>query len=234
MGHHISAFSFPPVALSAGLAQDRTSPPTSDPKLWPSGPVPLEITAQRAKAIQARQHMKKGWLTKRQKRQLVLKHTNPQIRAKARQAERSLQKRAPILSPISYSVTFTPDMSRVTSPDASLNFFGVSVLGSTFWLQYHSDATLGTSLTSPLVTLQVDLPSTGWYLIDFYGTGQPTATLHTWDNGYIPVESWDMTSSLTGYNHFVTAEYLEEGLHYFQFTVDTAYLYFNEVTIEAF
>ena len=212
-------------------------PPMKEGKLWLSSPVRPEIAAQRAEAKAATQGIDKGRLSKQQRRQLVLNHPNPRIREKARLAERSLQNLPSPAPKASYSVTLSPNVRSTQDPDAYLNYYGVSVIGSSFFLQnLPLITTIGTTVAVPQASVQLnDLPSTGWYLIDFYGTGNPTATLYTWEGADITqVESWDMTSSPTGYNHFVTAEYLEAGFHYFVFTVDTAHLYFHEVTIEAF
>lgn len=183
------------------------------------------------------QGMEKGRLSRQQRRQLVLNHPNPRIRDKAQLAERSLQTLSRPRPLASYSVTLSPNVRSTQDPDAYLNYYGVSVIGSSFFLQNLPTASaVGTTVAVPQASVQLnDLPSTGWYLIDFYGTGNPTATLYTWEGTDVTqVESWDMTSSPTAYNHFVTAEYLEAGFHYFVFTVDTAHLYFHEVTIEAF
>jgi hypothetical protein len=220
-----------------GPALGEMKSPMKEGKLWPSSPIRPEIAAQRAEAKAAMQGIEKGRLSKPQRRQLVLDHPSPRIREKARLAERSLQDLPRPRPTTSYSVTLSPNVRSTQDPDAYLNYYGVSVIGSSFFLQnLPIVSAVGTTVAVPQASVQLnDLPSTGWYLIDFYGTGNPTATLYTWEDADITqVESWDMTSSPTAYNHFVTAEYLEAGFHYFVFTVDTAHLYFHEVTIEAF
>ena len=224
-------------ATYSGPAQGEMKPPTKEAKLWPSSPVRPEIATQRAEAKAAMQGIEKGRLSRQQRRQLILNHPNSRIREKARLAERSSQNLPRPLPTTSYSVTLSPNVRSTQDPDAYLNYYGVSVIGSSFFLQNLPLVTgIGTTVAVPQASVQLnDLPSTGWYLIDFYGTGNPTATLYTWEGADITqVESWDMTSLPTAYNHFVTAEYLEAGFHYFVFTVDTAHLYFHEVTIEAF
>jgi hypothetical protein len=224
-------------AIDSGAAAGEMKPPVKKGKLWPSSPVRPEIAAQRAEAKAAMQGIEKGRLSKQQRRQFVLNHSNPQIREKARLAERSLQNLPGPPAKTGYSVTLTPDVRSSQDPDAYLNYYGVSVISSSFFLQNLPIASaVGTTVAVPQASVQLnDLPSTGWYLIDFYGTGNPSSTLYTWEGADLTqVESWDMTNSPTAYNHFVTAEYLEAGFHYFVFTVDTAHLYFHEVTIEAF
>lgn len=70
------------------------------------------------------------------------------------------------------------------------------------------------------------------YTLNIGGNGKPSATLR--ESQTVQLETWNMATSPTLLNHFATAEYLAAGYHYFQFTVDTAYLYLYEVSVEAF
>ena len=164
-------------------------------KLWPASPARPEIAAQLAEAKGATLGISKGRLSKQQKRQLGLNHPNPRIREKARLAELSLRTQPKALAKTSYSVTLTPDVRSTEDPEAYLNYYGVSVIGSSFFLQnLPLVSPVGTTVAVPQASVQLnDLPSTGWYLIDFYGTGKPTATLYTWEGTSVtPVESWDI------------------------------------------
>ena len=231
--------------------------------LLPASPEPPEVTAQMLEAENALKGINRGRLSPQQKRQMLLTHPNPRIREKAQEAQRvKLQPRGSLDSPGSfatlpslwtllnpfvateaqaqgsYAITLTPQARSSANPIAYLNLYGTVAKGSTgtavfstYQLSNFSDSTLGNTFTKPYAYVVVVLPSAGWYLIDFYGGGKPKATLRT---STAVLESWDMTASPAYYNHFATSEYLAQGLHVFYFTVDTAYLYFYEVSIEAF
>jgi hypothetical protein len=56
---------------------------------WPATPEPAEILAERKQAEQAAASINQGRLTSQQKRQMVLNHPNPNVRAKAQEALRA-------------------------------------------------------------------------------------------------------------------------------------------------
>jgi hypothetical protein len=226
---------------------------------------PPEIKAQMQEADNAMKGINQGRLSSQQRRQMLLAHPNPRIREKAQEAQRvKLQPRGSLDSPNavaslsalrgllnpfaateaqaqgSFAVTLTPQQLRSSSPSANLIFFGGMVFGSTSGftqcvLVNSSNSIVGFATVKPEAIVSVNIPSAGWYLLDFYGNGKPKATLREFVNGQYPVlETWDMTTSPIGKNHFATAEYLAKGSHSFYFTVDTAQLVFYEASIEAF
>lgn len=224
-------------------------------------PEPPEIKAQMQEAENALKGINQGRLSPEQRRQMLLNHPNPRIREKAHEAQRlrmqprsgldsqgsfaSLSSLWALLNPFAateaqaqqgYSITLTPQARSSANPYAFLNLNGVVTYGgspgfSTYALSNSSSSTLGYTITKPYAFVYVNLPSAGWYLIDFYGYGKPKATLRK--SGSV-LESWDFTGSPTLYNHFATAEYLAAGSHSFYFTIDQSYLYFYEVSVEAF
>jgi hypothetical protein len=231
--------------------------------LLPASPEPPEVTAQMQEAENALKGINQGRLSPQRKRQMLLTHPNPRIREKAQEAQRvkmqprgsldspnaiaSLSSLWALLNPFaateaqaqgSYAVTLTPQQRYSSSPNANLQFVGAMAFGSTslaIFLINSSNSIIGYSTTKPEAVVSVIIPSAGWYLIDFYGSGKPKATLRKYASGQYPVlETWDMTTSPTSLNHFATAEFLAQGNHQFYFTVDTASLLFFEVSIEAF
>jgi hypothetical protein len=229
--------------------------------LQPANPEPPEIKVQMQEAENALKGINQGRLSPPQRRQMLLTHPNARIREKAQEAQRlktqprgsldppyavaSLSSLWALLNPFwatevlaqaGYAVTLTPQARYSSSPYAALTLHGSYASGGTsgfsyYALQNYSSPNVGTTITKPHAYISLSLPSAGWYLIDFYGYGKPRATLR---QSATVLESWDMTGSPTYYNHFATAEYLAQGSHSFYFTVDSAYLYFYEVTVESF
>jgi len=78
------------IAPSVGLAQPTPPPPGTFQK-WPATPETPELKAERQQAEQAAASINQGRLNPQQKRQMLLNHPNPGIRAKAQEALRSKQ-----------------------------------------------------------------------------------------------------------------------------------------------
>lgn len=78
------------VAPSVGLAQPTPPPPGTFQK-WPATPEPPEQKAERQQAEQAAASINQGRLAPQQKRQMLLNHPNPSVRAKAQEALRARQ-----------------------------------------------------------------------------------------------------------------------------------------------
>lgn len=73
---------------SIGQAQP-TPPPPGKFQKWPATPEPPEMLAERKQAEQAAASINQGRLTPQQKRQMLLNHPNPTVRAKAQEALRA-------------------------------------------------------------------------------------------------------------------------------------------------
>lgn len=231
----------------------------------PSSPLPPELQALQQGAEQAVKNIDQGRLSLQQKRQLLLNHSNPSIRAKAQEAQRfrprpmgSLDRSDSLavisslwslLNPFSaldvyaqspFTVTLTPSARFSASPAAALSLHGCSAAGSAMFPKVtcanSSISALGYASAKPFVTVSVTIPRTGWYLLDFYGTGKPKATLRKAINFFqnTTLESWDTTASPTDWNHFATAEYLAQGYHTFFFSIDSSSLVFWEASIDEF
>ncbi len=144
----------------------------------------------------------------------------------------------------SYAVTLTADARSSSNPPAYLHLHGVATrtfmasMGNpertTYTLSNWNGSPVGLTIKKPNAFLVVWLPRTGWYLIDFYGYGKPKATLRKKAQGNPVLESWNMTSSSTFYNHFATLEYLQQGSHIFYLIIDKFELQFFEVSVEEF
>ena len=219
-----------------------TSPPASRFQPLPAAPIQPLIQAKRAEAEQARKSINQGRLSKQQLRQTLLNHPNPRIRGKAQEAQKaSTYQSTKVVAPS--SVTLTPQVMYSALPTAWLSFFGANIISwanepSTVMLEGHFDTySFGGTIVQSVAEVDIVIPSTDWYLIDFYGRGNPKATLRTYTDPTLPfivLESWDMTTSPASNNHFATAEYLAKGGHTFYFTVESKFFDFFEVSIEAF
>jgi hypothetical protein len=223
-----------------------TSPAASRFQPLPAASKPPLNQAQGQEAERAGKSINQGRLSKQQLRQTLLNHPNPRIREKAQEAQKfSTYQTTKVFA--GGSVTLTPQAAYSPLPTAWLQFYGANVVNepsgvATFIMPESSGpgaAPIGGTISKAMANLDIAIPSTGWYLIDFYGYGHPKATLRTWIDdsslGSYPVlESWDMTTSPTPYSHFTTAEYLAKGWHNFYFTIDKNVLYLYEVSVEAF
>jgi hypothetical protein len=222
-----------------------------------ASPEPPEVKAQQQEAERVFKKINQGKLSRQQKRSMLLNHRNPRIRAKAQQAVKDQP--SPKTSKLSgasvvseaqegFSVTLTPSKRFSRSPYAYLNFYGAKVIRSdsglyTYVLEDHGTRAIGINISRPYAKIYVEVPQTGWYLIDFYGYGKNKARLRILGNGYPTLETWEFGASPTFYNHYATAEYLEEGGHTFYFQMDTILsaaivisnsFTFFEVSVESF
>lgn len=166
-----------------------------------------ELQTQQQGAEHALKHIEQGRLSPQQKRQLLLNHSNPSIRAKAQEAQRFNHRRMgsldrpdslavlpfvwSLVNPFSasavyaqspFSVTLTPQARSSVSPRASLSLHGCSAGGGTagftaFNCTNFSVQSVGHVIARPYIAVSVTIPRLGWYLLDFYGYGKPKATL---------------------------------------------------------
>jgi hypothetical protein len=140
-----------------------------------------------------------------------------------------------------FSVSLTPQAPNSATPSANLELNGVKVVGATnqgglkYFLWHTSSSGLDASSIAPYARVTVTVPRTGWYLIDFYGHGHHIKTrIRKYVNGQYPtLESWDLQPG-PGYNHFATAELLEQGWHSFQLQVTQNSVELYQVLIEEF
>lgn len=231
---------------TADTSAQRAAPAVGRFQPLPATPRPPVIQAQGQEAERVAQSINQGRVSKQQLRQTLLNHPNPRIREKAQEAQNfSTYQSTKVVAP--NSVTLTPQAAYSSLPTAWLQFYGANVVNepsgvTTFVMPDSSGpgaAPIGGTISKALANLDIVIPSTGWYLIDFYGHGHPKATLRAWINdsslGSYPIlESWDMTTSPTPNNHFATVEYFAQGYHNLYFTIDKNVLYLYEVSVEAF
>lgn len=211
--------------------QGKPMPPTNAFPLLPASPIPPEMQAQRLEAENAVRRINQARLTKLQLRQILLTYPDPLIRAKAQQA-------AQVASGTPYAVTLSTEQRSSNSPEAGLGAQGAQLFSTIGSIRLDGNASLpsaGFAVARPFVTVFVNLPSDGWYLIDFYGWGQAAATLrqHVCCGPVPALQSWAMIPGLND-RHFVTAEHLARGGHSFYFSVDQGFLYFSEASVQSY
>jgi len=171
-----------------------------------------ELQTQQQDAEQAIKSINQGRLSPQQRRQLLLNHPNPSIRAKAQEAQRFNRRQMgnldrpdslavlpfiwSLVNPFSvsdvyaqspFSVTLTPQARYSASPRAWLNLHGCSASGTTagfttFMCANTSVQSVGHVIARPYIAVSVSIPRVGWYLLDFYGYGKPKATLQKYVN----------------------------------------------------
>jgi len=192
-----------------------------------------ELQAQQQDAELALKSFGQGRLSPQQKRQLQLNHPAPSA--------------SDVYAQPPFSVTLTPQAPYSASPSASLSLHGCSAGGGTAGFTAFTCRNVplrpgGHVIAKPYIAVSVTIPRLGWYLLDFYGHGKPKATLEktmlriTTQVNYLreTLESWDTTASPTFLNHFVTAEYLTQGIHTFYLFIDSSALVFYEASIDEF
>jgi len=133
------------IAPAIGLAQPTPPPPGTFQK-WPATPEPPEVKVERQQAEQAAASINQGRLAPQQKRQMLLNHPNPSVRAKAQEALRwkqqprsSLEQPGPgvalgslaaMLNPLAptvaeaqvpFAITLTPQASFHATTESYLN-----------------------------------------------------------------------------------------------------------------
>ncbi len=139
-----------------------------------------------------------------------------------------------------FAITWTPAIRFTVNPISYTHFRNFSSFGDyeSGTVSYHfgssAQAPTGQGVPSPSVFVYFNVPSDGWYLIDVYGYGKPKATLRKGTSPYTVLEAWDMSTSPTFLNHFVTAEYLARGGHNIYFKLESGGLYFYEMSVESF
>lgn len=173
----------------------------------PASPDSTELLAQQQDAEQALKSINQGRLSPQQKRQLLLNHPTPSIRAKAQEAQRFNHRRMgsldrpdslpalpfiwSLLNPFSasdvyaqspFSVTLTPQARYSANPRASLSLHGCSAESGSagftaFTCRNIPVQAAGHVIAKPYIAVSVSIPRVGWYLLDFYGYGKPKATL---------------------------------------------------------
>lgn len=173
----------------------------------PASPDSTELLAQQQDAELALKRIEQGRLSPQQKRQLLLNHPAPSIRAKAQEAQRFNHRQMgsfdrpdslavlpfilSLLNPFSvsdvyaqspFSVTLTPQTRYSATHRASLSLHGCSAGGGTagftaFNCTNFSVQSVGHVIARPYIAVSVTIPRLGWYLLDFYGYGKPKATL---------------------------------------------------------
>jgi hypothetical protein len=116
-----------------------------------------------------------------------------------------------------------------TSLYGGYSYYGEQVLPG-YWTHTHNQFTQ--SENRPYIWLVFDVPTTGWYLIDFWGYKALAKLRHQY-NGPI-VDTWDFSSSTDRYPDYLTAQFLEAGRHTFYFwTTSPYFVRILEISVES-
>lgn len=131
------------------------------------------------------------------------------------------------------SVFLTPQNRWISSPYSVLSLYGVN-----YWGSYHLSGSYSTTSAAaenkPYVYFRFNAPATGWYIFNFRASN---ATLNLRHNYSGPiVETWNAGNVPCTGNQcdYVTAEYLEQGSHYFYFYSKIHNYYFYSVSLESY
>ncbi|MBN2514867.1 MAG: hypothetical protein JXC33_02415 [Deltaproteobacteria bacterium] len=109
--------------------------------------------------------------------------------------------------------------------------------GSTYARLYNRywGSSIGTRIDKPSVYLNISVPTSGWYLINFETFNGAKATLKHWTgSGYATVQTWDERSHYYHTDHPVLLN-LSVGSHYFYWIVEpgtTQNMYLYRVSVE--
>lgn len=120
------------------------------------------------------------------------------------------------------------------SSNSFLNLFGAAVYynGRYILSSYHC-GNHSQSEGNPLAYFRVRIPSTGTYMINMQATNGKAKFRHQY-NGPI-IDTWDFTTQPYGTYDYLTAEYLEQGDHWFYFWPDEgSAFYFYSVSVESY
>ena len=177
------------VVAAAGMGTELTVPvsPATSPAASRFQPLPAMarppvIQAQGQEAERAAKSINQGRLSKQQLRQTLLNHPNAHIRERAQEAAKVSATPSYKASSVN-SVTLTPQTAYSSLPNAWLQFFGANLINepsgvTTYALSANFKATpFGGTVAVALASVDIVIPNTGWYLIDFYGYGKPKTTL---------------------------------------------------------
>lgn len=136
-----------------------------------------------------------------------------------------------------YSVVLTPQNPKQSSPYASLKAFGASATAFSsqniprWTLQNYSVTKNGlvTRIDGPQAGLSIDIPTTGWYVLNYRGYGRNIAQLVHEPNPAI-VRKWNYFSQNTWAN-YPAVVHLSAGWHYLSFIVTSGSLMLTSVSI---
>lgn len=135
-----------------------------------------------------------------------------------------------------YSLVLTPINPRQSSPYASLYVYGATAYGSgnsTRWQLRNWSITKNgftTEASGPQAFLLVDIPTSGWYVLNFrgYHSGSKAVLVHEPAPG--TVETWDYVRGST-YRNFPTIVYLAQGWHSLSFILTAGSLRLTAVSL---
>jgi hypothetical protein len=127
--------------------------------------------------------------------------------------------------PVDFTLTTATDSAGPTNPPAKWIFQGCITEGTALRVKTcraNELDPINHSVTLPFIRVEVSVPTTGWYLLDFTGAGNPRATLYTLTSGAFPsLEYWDYASKPSPTLHLATVEQLAAGNHTFYLVIQT-------------
>ena len=114
-----------------------------------------------------------------------------------------------------------------------MSLYGARVYNNNRYYLYYLDSfSTPTSENKPFAYLRFTVPATGTYLVNVQGTNGKAKIRHQ-SNGPI-IDTWDFTAQPYGTYDYLTAEYLEQGYHYFYFWPDGSGFYVYSASLESY
>ncbi|MDH5428795.1 MAG: hypothetical protein OEZ05_08045 [Nitrospirota bacterium] len=124
---------------------------------------------------------------------------------------------APVYGQSPVSINLTPGGPYISN--SYMTLYGSRVYpNSSYYISSYDPWNNSYSENNPFAYLRFSIPATGTYLINVRAT-QGKAKLRHQYNGPI-IDTWDFTAQPYGPYDYLTAEYLEQGYHYFYFWPD--------------
>jgi len=132
---------------------------------------------------------------------------------------------APAYAQSTVSINITP--AGPYTSNGFMNLYGARVFtNSRYYLSSYDPWNYPGSENNPYAYLQFSIPATGTYLINVQATRGKAKLRHLYGGPII--DTWDFTAQPYGTYDYLSAEYLEQGNHYFYFWPDegsTFYIY---------